>query len=93
MCLLQQCFVQRMTESVFLNLLKQKNWLLKDDVNLYKTNLNSGKPKWRKDDRNKQVYTIEIEMRRTFNYHLNINKYFYNSLKNELTFFGIKTKY
>ena len=66
---------------------------LKDDVNLYKTNLNSGKPKWRKDDRNKQVYTIEIEMRRTFNYHLNINKYFYNSLKNELTFFGIKTKY
>ena len=62
---------------------------LKDDVDMYKNNLVSNKPKWRKDDRNKQFHTIETEMRRCFKYHLNINTYFYQSLKNELDFFEI----
>lgn len=63
---------------------------IKDDVDMYKNNLSSIKPRWRKDDKNKQFDTIETEMRRCFTYHLGINKYFYNSLIKELEFFDIK---
>ena len=63
---------------------------IKDDVDIYKNNLSSNKPKWRKDDKNKQFDTIETEMRRCFKYHISINSYFYDCLKNELTFFDIK---
>jgi len=63
---------------------------IKEDVDMYKSSLASSKPKWRKDDKNKQFDTIETEMRRSFNYHISVNKYFYNCLKKELEFFDIK---
>jgi len=63
---------------------------IKDDVDMYKNNLSSSKPKWRKDDKNKQFDTIETEMRRCFTYHISINKYFLESLIKELEFFDIK---
>ena len=65
---------------------------LKDDVKLYEKNIGILKPKWRKDDKNKEALTIEKEMIRSFQYHIDINVYFYESLKSELDFFGIKTK-